>query len=110
MYLSKPSLHAPVLQTQAQKDFVRDRLLALAEQRRQRPAAVAPAAAAAGGPISIPIDTVTNASTFDANINITYRNAAPNFTVQLLLDTGNSTLIVPDFSAIATLPDFCANY
>jgi hypothetical protein len=110
MYLSKPSLHAPVLRTQAQKDLVRDRLSALAKQRQQRPAPVAPMAAAAGGPISIPLDTVTSDGDFDTNINITYRNAAPNFSIPMLLDTGNSTLIVPDFSAIATLPDFCTNY
>jgi hypothetical protein len=106
---SAPSLHPPVLKTQAHKDLVGNKLSSIATERgRLRAQASRPAASPVS--VSIPLTAVSLNSSFDAYINISYRGASPNLSVQLLVDSGNSALIVPNFSDIASLPDFSQNY
>ena len=109
MYSSRPSLHAPVLQTQAQKDLVRDKLFALAEQRRQRAVPAAPLAAA-GVPLKIPLDHVSLQGNFDASVTINFAGGDDKSALSLMVDSGNSSLIIPDYDALAALPDFDKNY
>jgi len=58
----------------------------------------------------IPLTTVSLQSNFDAYINIRYRGAPSDSSVQLLVDTGNFSLIVPEYAAIAALPNFRKDY
>jgi hypothetical protein len=69
-------------------------------------APLAPAAAA----IDIPLTTVSRIKTFDAYLNITYPGAPAGTVVTLLVDSGNFSLIVPDFTTIAALPSFKKDY
>ncbi len=106
---SPPSLHPPVLATQAYKGLVGN-ILSGAAAERSRFRAKAPPAAASPASVSVALSTVSLSSNFDAYIDISYRGAHSNFSVQLMVDSGDSTLIVPSFSDIASLPDFAKNY
>jgi hypothetical protein len=65
---------------------------------------------AAAASIDIPLTTVSLQNNFDASIDITYRGAPGGFVVPLLVDSGNSSLIVPKFADIAALPNFSRDY
>jgi hypothetical protein len=59
--------------------------------------------------IIIPLTTVSLQSNFDAKIHVTYpgsREAAAELTV----DSGNTSLIVPSYAAIAKLENFTSAY
>jgi hypothetical protein len=104
---SPPSLHPPVLETEAHKDLLRQKLSIIAGQRsgaQKRPIL-------AGAPaVRISLSTVSLATSFDAYVSISYPGADENFSVSLLVDSGNSSLIVPNFSDLAGLPSFSNNY
>jgi hypothetical protein len=107
MYYSAPSLHPPVLKTPAHKALLKTRLASIAERRLTALARrVAPAAA----PVDIPLTTVSLASNFDAYIHINFRGAAADGSVPLIVDSGNFSLIVPDYDVIAALPNFTTDY
>jgi hypothetical protein len=107
MSCSPPSLHAPVLETSAHKKFFMDKLaLITREEIKVQEAKVF----TNGKFITIPLTTVSRAFNFDANINIRYRGAPSDSLVTLLVDSGNSSLIVPHFSQIEKLPNFSKDY
>jgi len=74
---------------------------AIAEQPRPTPTA-----AATGPEISIPLTTVSEAGTFDAYLTIGFKGSSA--TQALVVDSGNSTLIVPYWEDIQTNPAYTA--
>jgi hypothetical protein len=54
--------------------------------------------------IVIPLTTVSLYSNFDAYIEVGFKGQAAGTTRSLLVDSGNSTLIVPRWEDIAALP------
>ena len=110
MKFSPPALHAPVLRTQAHKDFVSERLSAMASQRLQAKAAAPRAGAAPDASMSIPLLNVSLEQNFDAYVTINFAGGNNDSALSLMVDTGNSALIVPDFDALAALPDFDKHY
>jgi hypothetical protein len=107
MNYSPPSLHGPVLNTQALNDLLRNQLSSIAERRFSARVQQLPTLTAAS--IDIPITTVSRESNFDAFIQIGYRGAA-TLSDPFTVDSGSSSLIVPDFNVIAKLPNFKADY
>jgi hypothetical protein len=104
-----PSLHPPVLTLPDHKTLVANRLQSIALSRVSRAlvSAIVPSAATS---IDIPLTTVSLQGNFDASINITYRGAQAGQVVPLLVDSGNTCLIVPKFADIASLPNFSSDY
>jgi hypothetical protein len=95
--------------TEAHQEFARTRLSLIAKERR-RLADQSAKVVASDVSVSIPLSTVSLNANFDATISISFRGAAADCSVTLCVDSGNSSLIVPDFSAIQALPQFAQNY
>lgn len=109
MHFSAPTLHAPVLTSRAHKDLLGAYLSSVVVARR--PGATPRASISAGlGSIEIPLTTVSLNQNFDAYIHVSYRGAAAGFFDPLVVDSGNFSLIAPDYATIAALPGFAANY
>jgi hypothetical protein len=109
MYPSEPSLHPPVLATQSDRDSLASQMAPISAEFAARVTTVSRAAAPAGS-LDIPLTTVSRDGNFDASIYITYRGAPATLSVQLLVDTGNFSLIVPEYEKIAALPNFAVDY
>jgi hypothetical protein len=121
--ISPPTLHPPILETADDFAAIAGALTSLTDARRQsiaRPsAAVTPTST-----IEIPLSTISRDSNFDALIHVRFVGApdsrslclwngfeAPgNPAPCLLVDSGSSSLIVPDFACIEKLPNFNVNY
>lgn len=100
-----PSLHPAVLRTEAEHHFFRNRVLPPATQQKlpvPRPVD--------DKSISLPLTTVAQAGRFDAYINISFPGADGALSPDLLVDSGNTCLILPDYAALAALPGFTQNY
>ncbi len=109
MHFSPPSLHAPVLESQSDRDTLARQMSPIsAEFAAHMTTLAVPAAPAAS--ISIPLTTVSRDGNFDACINISYRGAPASLAVPLTVDSGYFSLIVPDFDVIAALPNFTTDY
>lgn len=106
---SSPALHAPVLTLPEHKTLLANKLASIA-MARQPPAPAPPSVAASAASIDIPLTTVSLQNNFDASINITLPGARPGFVVPLLVDSGNSSLILPRFSDLQALPNFNKTY
>jgi hypothetical protein len=107
MSRSGPTLHPPVLQDQSDIHFVSKSMGLLAERRRSE--AIPEIATAADANIRVPIDSVSKDGSFDAYIHVGLVGGDyPN--IRLLVDSGNSTLILPHFEAISQLPNFNKDY
>jgi hypothetical protein len=107
MHYSAPTLHAPVLTLQSHKDLLGGELLSIVTKRRPAPLSRIAAPAAL---LDIPLTTVSLDKNFDAYINISFRGAPANFSVPLVVDSGNFSLIVPDYEDIAGLANFSRDY
>jgi hypothetical protein len=107
MNFSRPSLHAAVVSAPAHRALVREKLSSILKARVQ---IAGEAAAPAGTAVTIPLTTVSLASNFDASISIRFRGGHADALISLWVDSGNSTLIVPDYDSLAQLPNFDANY
>jgi hypothetical protein len=106
MQFSPPTLHPPVIRTPEQFATARAQMAA-----RSRPRAIAAAAApAAADTITIPLTTVSLNSNFDAYIDLWFEGSESDKPTQLLVDSGNSILIVPRWEDIAALPNARTNY
>jgi hypothetical protein len=107
--MSIPTLHPPVLKTSAHRALVAGQLASLAQARAQSMALAArlPAPPSA---LQIPLTTVSLSSNFDAYIDIRFRGQSDTSRTSLLVDSGNFSLIVPDYSVIAALPNFKTDY
>jgi hypothetical protein len=60
--------------------------------------------------VNIMLSTVSLDSSFDAYLSVSFVGAAPNTQVSLLLDSGNTVLIVPRWEDIAAIPNWQTNY
>ena len=106
IYLSQHSLHPILIESPAQKLHATARLKAIAEkQQRLVPKAVSRIVADSA---VIPLTTVSLASNFDAYINIQFRGQTGGALTSLLVDSGNSVLIVPSWEDIQNLPGYTA--
>ncbi len=115
MYQSRHSLHHPVALNGAQKTQMNLALTARVREHALLALAAAPAAppvALAGPPssYSIPITTVSMNYNFDAYINVGFAGADPANAPALIVDSGNSNLIVPRWEDIAAIPNYRASY
>jgi hypothetical protein len=106
-----PTLHPPVGATADHKSIIADRLAAISAARVGRLAAAQPTAAAAvATSVSIPLSTVSVDLNFDAFVEVGFRSTGQPASAHLVVDSGNSTLIVPKFEDLAALPNFPADY
>lgn len=62
------------------------------------------------GAVTIPLTTVSLNRNFDAYLDVSFASGAPGATVQTVVDSGNSMLIVPDWEDIASLSNWNTNY
>jgi hypothetical protein len=106
MNFSKPSLHAPVFTTSAHQSLVAEALVTATTTLAPRRLPFA----AKGASFGIPLTTVSLNSNFDAYINVGYRGGSGASLTSLLVDSGNSSLIVPDYNVVAGLPNFGSDY
>jgi hypothetical protein len=109
MYFSSHSLHAPVIQSEQHKDVVGSKLLL---NRAPRPLVEAAPLQAAQAPaqVAIRLTTVSLASGFDAYLDINYPGAVDETPTQLLVDSGNSVLVVPKWEDISKIPNWQSSY
>jgi hypothetical protein len=115
MYQSRHSLHHPVALTGAQKTQMNLALTARVREHALLAVAAAPAAALAALAVppssySIPITTVSMNYNFDAYINVGFAGADPANAPQLIVDSGNSNLIVPRWEDITAIPNYQVSY
>jgi hypothetical protein len=104
MHFSPHSLHPITVESEADKAHLAARLAAIAAQRRRL---VPSRAADRPAPIVIPLTTVSLNTNFDAYINIQFRGQqASDSPTSLLVDSGNSVLIVPRWEDIENLPGY----
>jgi hypothetical protein len=107
MSRSGPTLHPPVLRQQADIDFVAKSFALVVEQRQRE--ALPQIARGPADSLRIPIDSVSKEGNFDAYVHVGLAGGtAPN--IKLLVDSGNSTLILPHFEAISQLENFNKDY
>jgi hypothetical protein len=59
---------------------------------------------------NIPLTTVSRDNGFDAYVSISFPGAGGALSEPLVVDSGNTSLIFPDYAAIAGLPGFSQNY
>ena len=123
MNIHGPTLHAFVLRTAAHQAAAATKLKVIMDARTKA-LAQEPQAPSAAPSITIPLTTVSLENNFDALIKIKFAGApdAPtaclwpdvgaegNPSPCLIVDSGNSTLIVPDFDCIKKLPGSDQNY
>jgi hypothetical protein len=109
MYFSAHSLHSPVIERLDHKTLITERFLSMADNQRQLMQQVAGTLPGVDS-LEIPLTTVSLDSNFDAYINIGFRGETSGPTTSLLLDSGNSTLIVPSWEDIAALPNSGTDY
>ncbi len=62
------------------------------------------------GTIEIPLTTVSLQGNFDAYLNIEFKGASSVSPIAVLVDSGNSVLIVPRWEDIEQLPGYTTNY
>ena len=104
MQFSPHSLHPPIALSDAQKNEVGTKVQLFAASLRQL-------MLAAGSPrvvqqVTIPLTTVSLAGNFDAYINVQFRGESSGSLTSLIVDSGNSNLIVPYWEALAGLPGY----
>lgn len=100
----RPTLHSFSLLLPEHLATVETQLMEISGSRR----AQAPEAPPSPTSIEIPLTAVSIRSSFDAFIDINFKGSdAP---VHMIVDSGNSTLIVPRFEDIQALPNFATDY
>jgi hypothetical protein len=121
--ISPPTLHPPILETADDFAAIAEALTSLTDDRQlaiERPSTHVTQTST----IEIPLSTISRNYNFDALIHLRFVGApdsrspclwsgfeAPgNPAPCLLVDSGNSSLIVPDFACIEKLSNFNANY
>src|SRR5579863_3389712 len=108
MEFSKASLHPPVIVSPEHRAAAKSAFAKILS--RPRPSRAAPKGIGPPPFYEIPITTISLNMNFDAYINISYQDAPAGQAVSLLLDSGNSMLIVPRWEDIAALTSSAANY
>ncbi len=102
MTFSSPALHPAVIQSEEQKSEARLKFDAIAEQQ-QAARKASTAVAKAGSPFSVSLTTVSYYGNFDAYITVHFGQSA---SARLLVDSGNSMLIIPHWEAIQGLSGY----
>lgn len=115
MYQSRHSLHHPVALNGAQKTQMNSALAARVRKYALQAGTAASTGqlAAPGAPPSsytFPITTVSMNYNFDAYISVGFPGADLANAPQLIVDSGNSNLIVPRWEDIAAIPNYQASY
>jgi hypothetical protein len=105
MQFSPHSLHPPITLSDAHKNEVRLKVQSFVDDLRKRMLGAVPLAAAVQQ-VTIPLTTVSLAENFDAYINVQFRGKASGSLTPLIVDSGNSNLIVPSWEAIEGLPGY----
>jgi hypothetical protein len=106
MYLSKPALHPGVSVSPELKARIKDKVRLAAFARR----ALLQEAVGEPPSVVIPLTTVSQQGNFDAYVDISFVGAPPDQGEQLVVDSGNSVLIVPSWADISAIPNFQNNY
>jgi hypothetical protein len=106
MHSSLPSLHRSACVLPGHLAMMESRLAEIRAQRILQPPTPAPAP----GALEIAITTVSLDTSFDAYIDVTFPGAPSQATAHLLLDSGNSMLILPRWEDIAALPNASSTY
>ncbi len=104
MRRSPHSLHPVLTDAPLHRDEAASKLHALAA--RQQSVLPRVAREVTDTTVRIPLTTVSLASNFDAYINIRFRGQPDNPLTSLLVDSGNSMLIVPSWEAVKDLPGY----
>lgn len=102
MTRSGPTLHPRILKDQSDVQSASKSLAQLTGQRLRE--ITADITTAADATVRIPIDSVSKDGSFDAYIHAGLVGGDSD--IKLLVDSGNSTLILPHFEAISKIPDF----
>jgi len=102
MHFSPPTLHPAILSDKQHRTYVHDRMSALLALRPR----LGVQRAAAGNPISIPLTTISQEGNFDAWIEVQFSTASGQAPVLLLVDSGNSTMIIPYGENLAGAPGY----
>ena len=110
MYLSPHSLHAPIVVSHKHKAEIKAKLASVAKERALRAESLAAVTAPTAPSFEIPLTTVSMNGGFDAYMVISFEGQAAGASTQVLVDSGNSMLIVPSWEDIAALPDSSQNY
>jgi hypothetical protein len=105
MRISSHSLHPSVQDLTQDKERVLDMVQEAAVARRAAIAA-GPRLAAAPAMVTIPLTTVSASQMFDAYIEIQFPGDLNPDTTHLLVDSGNSMLIVPEWERIAGIAGY----
>jgi hypothetical protein len=100
MYFSPPSLHPALIVSPDHKAEIEKEFSSLVHRRRPK----------TGDSFEIPLTTVSLNSNFDAYIDVSYKGAPPASAVQLVVDSGNSMLVVPRWEDIEALPNCNLDY
>ena len=102
MHFSPHSLHPPVITLDEHKKLVQRKMKELGTRR---PAPISGTTLVAG-PVAIPLTTVSLSSNFDAFIQIQFPTGGKPVTATLLLDSGNSNLIIPNGEELKDVPGY----
>jgi hypothetical protein len=106
MYFTKPSLHPPVVVSPEHRAATEATVSLLRSERRRQTLLTAQSL----DYLEVPLTTVSLNSNFDAYIDVSFKDAPADSAVQLLLDTGNSVLVVPRWEEIEALPNGNRDY
>jgi hypothetical protein len=106
MHVSPPSLHPPVVVLPEHKAAIEEAFALIAKGRGRK-------VNISGVPpdiLQIPLTTVSLNTSFDAYVEVELKGPGASTPIQLLVDSGNSVLILPRFEDIAALPNASTDY
>jgi hypothetical protein len=109
---SPPTLHAPVIVSDEHHTLVQAKMAALLAKRPPAQPVVRTAALSTPASVTIPLPAVSLTSNFDSFIQIQLRLKAtpsdqvPALIEPMIVDTGNSSLIVPNGEDLIDEPDY----
>ncbi|MFI5297442.1 MAG: hypothetical protein ACHREM_05035 [Polyangiales bacterium] len=112
MHFSRASLHPEFVTTPAHRDLVRASMTAFRRRLlRPMPPSRAPAPAAAlaaplGASFVVPLSTVSMNGNFDSYIHVQFPTTGDAIQDTLLVDSGNSMMIIPNGEALVGVPGY----
>ncbi|HEX4499402.1 MAG TPA: hypothetical protein VIE43_27260 [Thermoanaerobaculia bacterium] len=102
MNFSRPTLHPSFVQNESQRSFVRRQI----QIRTALRAAPTERKVGAGESVAIPLTTVSEQGSFDAWIGVQFPTPGGGVTASLLVDSGSSTMIVPNGEDLVGVPGY----
>jgi len=106
MHFSPPSLHSPVIVSPDHKISMEKEFASLVGKLARKRLMAAPPPDS----FEIPLTTVSLDSFFDAYIDVWFKGAPAASPVRLMVDSGNSMLVVPHWEDIEALPNGSTDY